>query len=141
MRISLIDRSLYLKALMLLIRKDLQVHGEERNMMLHIGAILGFDHGFCEETIDAIVDNKHVNDEPPLFSEEGIARCFVKDALRICLADGETHEEELQWVKAVAVINGIQGDICGGLAKAAKDEAEIGVRAGFEAEGFEWEQT
>lgn len=115
MEISLIDRSLYLKGLMLLIRKDGEIQDEEKNMMLCAGEMLGFDKGFCEDTIEEILHNKHIVDEPPLFSSTGIARSFVRDGLRIALTDGRAHESELQWLKAVADVNGIQDDVLRGL--------------------------
>ena len=67
MRISLIDRSLYLKGLMLLIRKEGEIRDEEKKMMLGVEETLGFDKRFCEDTIKEILHNKYVVDEPPCF--------------------------------------------------------------------------
>ena len=107
MRISLIDRSLYCKGLMLLIRKDGKIQNEERNMMKYVGKILGFDAGFCENTIDGLVENKHVIDSPPLFSEPRIALCFIRDGLRLSACDGHIHKTELAWLESVAETNGL----------------------------------
>ena len=52
MRISLLDRSLYYKSLMILIRQDRQIHDEEKKMMLSIGKMLGFDPKFCTKTME-----------------------------------------------------------------------------------------
>jgi len=139
MKISLIDRSLYLKGLMLLIRKDRKIRDEERNMMLCIGKMLGFDNGFCEKAIEDILHNKYVADEPPNFSNADVARYFVLDALRIAIADGEVHEKEVQWVKAVAVANGIEEELFNGVVARALAGAETGPQGIFEAGRFEWD--
>ena len=107
MRISLIDRSLYLKGLMLLIRKEGEIRDEEKKMMLGVEETLGFDKRFCEDTIKEILRNKYVVDEPPCFSSPDIARCFVRDGLRLSLASGEMPESELRWLRAVAQANSV----------------------------------
>lgn len=139
MKISLIDRSLYLKGLMLLIRKDREIRDEERNVMLCIGKMLGFDNGFCEKAIDDILYNKYVVDEPPHFSNADVASHFVLDALRIAIADGEVHEKEVQWVKAVAVANGIEEELFNGGVARALAGAGTGTQGTFEAGRFEWD--
>lgn len=139
MKISLIDRSLYLKGLMLLIRKDREIRDEERNVMLCIGKMLGFDNGFCEKAIDDILHNKYVVDEPPHFSNADVASHFVLDALRITIADGEVHEKEVQWVKAVAVANGIEEELFNGVVARALAGAGTGTQGTFEAGRFEWD--
>ena len=139
MKISLIDRSLYLKGLMLLIRKDREIRDEERNVMLCIGKMLGFDNGFCEKAIDDILHNKYVVDEPPHFSNADVASRFVLDALRITIADGEVHEKEVQWVKAVAVANGIEEELFNGVVARALAGAGTGTQGTFEAGRFEWD--
>jgi hypothetical protein len=139
MKISLIDRSLYLKGLMLLIRKDRKIRDEERNMMLCIGKMLGFDNGFCEKAIEDILHNKYVADGPPHFSNADVARYFVLDALRIAIADGEVHEKEVQWVKAVAIANGVEEELFNGVVARALAGAETGPQGISEAGRFEWD--
>jgi hypothetical protein len=104
---SLVDRSLYCKGLMLLIRKDGNIRAEEKSMMKHLGKILGFEEGFCENTIDGLIENKHIIDSPPVFSEPRIALCFIRDGLRLSACDGQIHREELAWLGSVAKSNGL----------------------------------
>jgi hypothetical protein len=106
-RISLIDRSLYYKGLMLLIRKDGKIQDDEISMIKYIGKILGFEAGFCEDTINELMDNKHIIDSPPLFSEPHIALCFIKDGLNLSTCDGQIHKTELAWLESVADSNGL----------------------------------
>lgn len=107
MKISLLDRSLYYKGLMILIRKDRQIHDEEKKTMLGIGKMLGFDTKFCAKTMEALLDNNHIVEEPPLFSETDIALCFIRDGLRLSASDGQVHEVELKWLESVAESNGL----------------------------------
>ena len=107
MKISLIDRSLYYKGLMLLIRKDRKIQDEERKIMMRIGEMLGFEMKFCENAIKEIIDNKHIIDSPPHFTEPGIALCFIRDGLRVSASDGQIDKEELAWLESVAETNDI----------------------------------
>lgn len=106
-RISLIDRSLYYKGLMLLVRKDRAVHDNEKKMMMNIGKMLGFETKFCADRIEEIIDNKHIIDLPPLFSETNIALCFIRDGLRLSASDGQLHKDEITWLESVAESNGL----------------------------------
>lgn len=108
MRISLLDRSLYYKSLMMLIRKDHVIHDEEKKMMMHIGKMLGFEAKFCAGTIEEILDNQHIIDSPPLFSETNIALCFIRDGLRLSASDGNLHKVEITWLESVAKRNSLQ---------------------------------
>ncbi|MBA4416551.1 MAG: hypothetical protein C0392_01375 [Syntrophus sp. (in: bacteria)] len=105
--ISLIDRSRYYKGLMLLIRKDHEIHARERNMMMHIGSMLGFESQFCKNAIKEILDNKHIVDSPPYFREPRIALSFIRDGLKLSASDGSIHKAELDWLESVAIINEI----------------------------------
>jgi len=139
MKISLMDRSLYFKGLMLLIRKDRAVGEGERVLMMRIGRLFSFERGFCREVIDEILTNRHVVDEPPLFSEPAIAHCFLQDGLKLALVDGQIHDKEWQWLKAIAARNHLDQSWCEALLKAASDQAGEDLGDALEAERFVWE--
>lgn len=107
MKISLLDRSLYYKGLLLLIRQDRRIHDEEKKMMMGIGKLLGFDSKFCSKTIEHILSNNHISEAPPVFSNPDIALCFIRDGLSVSASDGKIHQAEIQWLKAVAQENGL----------------------------------
>ena len=107
MKISLLDRSLYYKGLMLLIRKDREIHDDEKKMIMHIGKIFCFAPKFCANTIKKIMDNNYIIDSPPLFSEPNIALCFIRDGLRLSAVDGQIDKAETTWLESVAIHNGI----------------------------------
>jgi len=50
------DRSQYYKGLMLLIRKDREIHEEEKRIMMAIGETLSFDADFCVFRIQPLPD-------------------------------------------------------------------------------------
>ena len=139
MKISLMDRSLYFKGLLLLIRKDRAVGEEERALMMRIGRLFSFEKEFCQEVIDEILTNRHVVDEPPLFSESAITRCFVQDGLRFALADGQIHDREWEWLEAVAARNHLDQRWCEELLQMSSGRTEMDPRDALEAERFVWE--
>jgi len=55
------------------------------------------------------------------------------------VADGEVHEKEVQWVKAVAVANGIEEELFNGVVARALAGAGTGTQGTFEAGRFEWD--
>ncbi|MBP1750630.1 MAG: hypothetical protein H6Q52_3169, partial [Deltaproteobacteria bacterium] len=135
---SVIDRSLYYKGLMLLIRKDREICDEERKMMMHIGEALGFESSFCKDTVEDIMDNKFVNDSPPLFSEPWIALSFIRDGLRLSVSDGQTHKAELDWLEAVAENNGLSSLWAEEFERFSLIECNESLEDNLELKRFEW---
>jgi len=107
LKISKIEASNYLKGLMLLIRKDHRITETENILLMRIGKSLGFDPEFCENTIKDILNNKYVEDSPPVFSNKELAEKFIKDGLAVVFSDNNIHPEEENWLIAVAEKNGI----------------------------------
>ena len=108
MKISVIEKSLYFKGLLLLIRKDREIRDEEKQLMMRIGAIMGFEKKFCKNAIDEIIHNKNIRDLPPRFSNSTIAKYFIHDAIIISQADEQIHETEIAWLTDIARANGIE---------------------------------
>lgn len=109
---------------MILIRKDREIRDEEKQLMMRIGAIMGFEKKFCKNAIDEIINNKNIDDSPPLFSNSQIAGYFIHDAIIISLADKEIHEAEIAWLKDVARTNGIENILNACLKKLAKGKKQ-----------------
>ena len=109
MNISLMDRSNYFRGLLLLIRKDQTITEPENNMLLQIGKALGFDREFCEHAIHEILDNKYIEDEPPVFQNQALAEKFIRDGFTVGFCDHDrlhTHEED--WLRRTAEKNGLE---------------------------------
>ena len=139
MRIPLMDRSLYFKGLLLLVAKDRVVGDEERALMMDIGRIFSFEKRFCQEVIDDILTNEHVVDEPPVFADPEIARCFIRDGLRLSMSDGQMHEVEWTWLQSVGDHNGLEPGWCDALLRSAKENEGSQLGDQLEARSFVWE--
>ncbi len=139
MRISLVDRSLYYKGLMLLIRKDHEIRKEEMVMMMRIGEMLGFEPDFCRNAVEEIIGNRYVDDTPPLFSGPSVANCFVKDGLRVSASDGQIHKKEVEWLKSVAEINGLDRSLFAELETFDLEYLKKDLGDSLELRQFQWE--
>ena len=107
MTIDILDGSNYFKGLLLLIRKDHRISAEEADRMKSIGKSLGLEARFCEEAIADILENRYIDDHPPKFSNQDLARIFLRDGIRLAMADKEIHGLEEAWLTTVAAANGI----------------------------------
>jgi len=105
MDITILDRSVYFKGLLLLIRKDHKITDSEIQLMKHIGKILGFEPSFCDNAIQNILENKYILDETPIFSSKEIATLFIKDGLYLASSDNEVHPLEEEWLKDIVMKN------------------------------------
>jgi hypothetical protein len=110
MKASLMDRGNYYRGLLVLIGRDRIIDSREHELMLQLGKILDFDVRFCEAAIADLLDNKYINDNPILFDEPEIAECFLRDGLKLALADKELHSRELSWLKTIARTNKLPDD-------------------------------
>ncbi len=107
MEIPQIDRSNYLKGLLITARKDNQLNETEILIIKNFSARLGFSTDFFNETISNLLDNKYITEEPIKFSTQDIAKSFIEDGLKLALSDDNITEDESKWLKATAKENGI----------------------------------
>lgn len=102
-----IDRSGYLKGLLITARKDNQLTETEIALIKKLATRLGFSSDFFEETISHLLENKYITEEPIKFSNEEIAKSFLEDGLKLALSDHSISDIELNWLKETAKVNGI----------------------------------
>lgn len=107
MNFTLLDKSNYLKGLLIIARKDNQLAESEKNILKSIAEKLGFASDFYEETIKNLLVNTHINDEPIIFSNEKIASSFISDGLRLAFSDKKINEAEMEWLKATTLKNSL----------------------------------
>lgn len=107
MEFPLVDKSNYLKGLLIIARKDNQLAESEKNILKRISEKLGFASDFYEETIKNLLFNVHISDDPIRFSNKKIAESFVSDGLKLAFSDNRVHETEMDWLKATAAINSL----------------------------------
>jgi hypothetical protein len=102
MKISLNDHGEYFRGLLLLIARDSKVDERERELILLIGKLLGFEKEFCQSAVRDVLENKYIREDPPAFSSKEIAECFIKDGLQVALIDGELNEKEMELLRITA---------------------------------------
>ena len=108
MEFPLLDKSNYLKGLLIIARKDNQLAESEKSILKSIAERLGFASDFYEETINNLLFNNHINDEPIKFSNEKIATSFISDGLKLAFSDKKIHGAEMDWLKATAIKNSLE---------------------------------
>ena len=110
MNIPQLDRSSYLKGLLITARKDNQLTESEISIIKKFATRLGFSSDFFEEIISHLLENKYITEEPIKFSEKSIAKSFIEDGLKLALSDNVIGDEEFSWLNATAKVNGIDED-------------------------------
>jgi hypothetical protein len=107
MTLNLLDRSNYLRGTILLNKKYEEISSKRYSMIEELGGILGFNKKFIDNSLNNFTDNKFVSKEPPKFSNVVFAEAFLRDSIKIALADNDLQLEELQWLWKVASFNSL----------------------------------
>lgn len=108
MNIPLLDRSHYLKGLLITAKLDKQLTDKEKDIIKGISDKLGFATDFYNETIRGLLSNQYISDEPIRFSDKKIAESFLTDAIKLAYSDGHITETEMNWLSETAKINSIE---------------------------------
>lgn len=107
MNIPIIDRSNYLKGLFITAKLDKELTDKEKDILKKISDKLGFASDFFQETIRSLLSNKYIIEEPIIFSDQEIARSFIKDAVKLACVNDLVTEAEISWLKKTADVNNI----------------------------------
>jgi hypothetical protein len=105
MEIPVIDRSNYLRGLLITARKDNQLSESEKRIIRSIAERLGFASDFYEDTLKTLLANKYIQEEPVKFSDRKIAESFVSDGLKLAFSDKSETNVEIDWLKKTAGTN------------------------------------
>jgi hypothetical protein len=105
MKIPQIDRSNYLKGLLITAKIDKQLTDPEKKIIKQFSDRLGFSSDFCEEIVNNLLANEYIKEEPIIFSNTKIAMSFIEDGLNLALADDKLDAMELKWLTATAKAN------------------------------------
>lgn len=125
MEIPQLDRSNYLKGLLITARKDNQLSEAEITIINKFATKLGFSSDFFKETISNLLDNKYITEEPIKFSSQNIAKSFIEDGLKLALSDDAISSAETNWLKETAKVNGIAEDWVDKKAKEIQSKAHL----------------
>ncbi len=105
MDIPQIDRSNYLKGLLITAKVDKQLTDPEKKIIKQFSDKLGFSSDFYEEIISSLLANEYIKEDPIVFSNTEIARSFIEDGLKLALTDDRVDDLELNWLTATARAN------------------------------------
>lgn len=103
-----VDKSNYLRGLLVISRMDYNVSNTEKLAMIRISKILGFDPHFCSEAVEELTTNLYISETPPIFSDKELAKSFLSDSLLLIFTDGDLHFNELRWLVNTAKVNNIE---------------------------------
>ena len=105
-----LDRSNYVKGLLLMIGKDKKITDKERDFLHNTGKTLSFNKKFIEGAIDGLFENEHLGNEPPIFSQKQYAEAFLRDAIKLGFVDNDLSSKEFDWLQSIAVSNGLSNE-------------------------------
>jgi hypothetical protein len=107
MNIALVDKSSYLRGLLILARKDNNISKIQKTIILKAGKQLGFSSEFCEDILDTLLYNECLCLEPIKFNSCAVAQSFVADGLKLTCSGKSIMDEELEWLWKAAEINSV----------------------------------
>ncbi len=107
MQLNLIDKSNYLRAMLLLSGKDKKISSSERSFIDILGQKLGFEKSFTRQAVSSLFDNEYIKHEPPVFSNSQIAKSFILDGIKLIVTDPKLNQQEIDWLVKVAQANGL----------------------------------
>lgn len=107
MNISVIDKSNYLRGLLILAKKDIHISQFEKKIIYNAGIQLGFSSSFCEEILKTLLHNESLCDDPVKFINSKVAKSFISDGLILSSAGRQISPAQIIWLKKSADINGI----------------------------------
>lgn len=107
MEFSVIDKSNYLKGLLVIAKKDNKLTEPEKKIIRDIALKLGFATDFYEDTLRSLLANKYIPEDPFKFSHKKIAESFICDGFKLAFSDGIVPDNEIKWLKEIAEANGL----------------------------------
>ena len=107
MKIIDLDKSTYLKGLLILAKRDKVLTDSEEKIITDIASHLGFSTDFYQYTLKNLISNEFLSEEPVQFSNKKIAKSFIIDGLRLAHSDGDLDKKEVKWLRATVIENQI----------------------------------
>jgi hypothetical protein len=107
MNIPLVDKSNYLRGLLILARKDNHISKIQKTIILEAGKRLGFSSEFCEEILKTLLQNQCLCEEPIMFENRTVAQSFIEDGLKLTCSGKSIIDSEYNWLKRSAEINSV----------------------------------
>lgn len=107
MEIPAKDKSSYLKGLLILAKRDNVLTESEEIIIKDIAQRLGFSTDFYEYTLQNLLQNEYLTEEPVKFSEMKLSYSFIIDGLKLAHSDNKLDDSEINWLRQTASVNNI----------------------------------
>ena len=107
MKLNDLDKSSYLKGLLILAKRDKVLAESEVQIIKDIASRLGFSSDFYEYTLQNLIENEFLTEEPVQFSDKNIAQSFILDGFRLAHSDSHLDDREIGWLHDTANKNNI----------------------------------
>lgn len=101
------DKSSYLKGLLIIAKKDSVLAESEEIIIRQLAKRLGFSESFYEETLQSLLANEYLSEDPLKFSDEKLSHSFIIDGLMLAYSDNVLDEREIDWLRQTAKLNNI----------------------------------
>ena len=105
MLLNPIDKSNYLRGLLILIKRNRKINEMEKKRIKEVSDVLGFNGYFVDNAINELLDNEFLVGTPPKFTNHILAETFIKDAIKIALIQDLLNIHKIQWLMSFAVNN------------------------------------
>ena len=107
MEIPARDKSSYLKGLLILAKRDNLLTESEEVIIKDIAQRLGFSTDFYEYTLQNLLQNEYLTEEPVKFSEKKLSYLFIIDGLKLVHSDNKLDDSQINWLRQTAKENNI----------------------------------
>lgn len=125
MNIPLLDRSHYLKGLLITAKLDKNLTDKGKEIIKGISDKLGFATDFYNEIIRGLLSNNFIKEDPIKFSDQKIASSFLSDAIKLAYSDGKITQKEKSWLEETAKINSINESFVESKIKSFKESPRL----------------
>jgi len=99
------DRSEFLRGFATIIRKNNCGNLDEKSMFSIIGLCFGFEEEFCKKSLDHLMVNQYISEEPAAFTTKPIAEFFIKDVTKIMTQTRSLSNGAKEWIQQTAEAN------------------------------------
>ncbi len=104
---QVMDRSNYLRGLLLLIKMDRNVWDHENFIFLDEAESLGFDKEFSMNALRELIINKYIDPSPPVFFDKKFAARLIIRGMYMINQNYKIHPEEIKFLISTARANNL----------------------------------
>ena len=91
MKIPDVDRSKYLRGLLIVARMDKQISESDNKIITNTAKHLGFSSDFYDEVLNTLLFNEYICNDPVSFETSYLAKHFLTDAIKLAGTNKNSH--------------------------------------------------